>query len=408
MRVLVLNAGSSSVKFTLYAMTQEKMLAKGLVERIGLDAPKLIYKRFDGKSEEVQLDITDHIGAIKSICEKLIDPEVGVLKSLDEVEAIGHRVVHGGEQATKPALINNRVKNIIKDCFPLAPLHNPPNMDGIEAAEKNFGDTPNIAVFDTAFHQSMPPEAYLYAVPYELYTKYGIRKYGFHGTSHAYVGLATAEMLNTPFENLKLITCHLGNGCSMAAISHGSVIDTSMGMTPLEGLVMGTRCGDIDPAVVIRLGELGKSPKEIDLLLNKQSGLLGVAGINSSDMRDIIKATEAGDKQAERAMRMFIRRVVKYIGAYYALLEGADAIVFTGGVGEYSTFVRGKICEALGAFNVSLDKEANEAAFGKAGIISSPDSGCKLIVMPTDEELMIARSVVSTLKQEKVTLSPAE
>lgn len=406
MKVLVLNAGSSSVKFTLYAMGQEKMLAKGLVERLGSSTPNLIYKRFDGIEEEVTIDVKDHVGAIKSICEKLIDPKIGVLKSLKEVEAIGHRVVHGGEQATKPAIINTRVKNIIKDCFPLAPLHNPPNMDGIEAAEKTFVGVPNVAVFDTAFHQSMSPEAYLYAVPYELYTKYGIRKYGFHGTSHAYVGLATAEMLGTTFENLKLITCHLGNGCSMAAINHGSVIDTSMGMTPLEGLVMGTRCGDIDPAVVIRLGELGKTPQEIDHILNKQSGLLGVAGIESSDMRDIIKATEKGDKQAERAMRMFVRRVVKYIGSYYALLGGADAIVLTGGVGEYSTYVREQIATSLSAFNISIDKAANEAAFGKAGIISTSESSCKLIVMPTDEELMIARGVVSTLKQEKVTMQP--
>jgi acetate kinase len=405
MKVLVLNAGSSSVKFTLYAMAQEMMLAKGIVERLGSSAPNLIYKRFDGVSEEMTLDVKDHVGAIKSICEKLIDPKIGVLKSLKDVEAIGHRVVHGGEQATKPALINTRVKNIIKDCFPLAPLHNPPNMDGIEAAEKTFPGVANVAVFDTAFHQSMSPEAYLYAVPYELYTKYGIRKYGFHGTSHAYVGLATAELLETTFENLKLITCHLGNGCSMAAISHGSVIDTSMGMTPLEGLVMGTRCGDIDPAVVIRLGELGKTPQEIDHILNKESGLLGVAGINSSDMRDIIKATAAGDKQAERAMRMFVRRVVKYIGAYYALLGGADAIVLTGGVGEFSTPIREQIANSLGAFNISIDKAANDAAFGKAGIISSPKSSCKLIVMPTDEELMIARGVVSTLKLEKVTMT---
>ncbi|MCF6176551.1 MAG: acetate kinase [Victivallaceae bacterium] len=404
MKILVLNAGSSSVKFTMYSMSQEKMLAKGIVERLGSSKPNLIYKRFDGISEETSPNVKDHIGAIKSICDKLIDPKIGVLKSLKDVEAIGHRVVHGGEQATKPVLISSRVKMIIRDCFPLAPLHNPPNMDGIEAAEKTFPGVPNVAVFDTAFHQSMPPEAYLYAVPYELYTKYGVRKYGFHGTSHAYVGLATAEMLKTTFENLKLITCHLGNGCSMAAINHGSVIDTTMGMTPLEGLVMGTRCGDIDPAVVIRLGELGKTPQEIDHLLNKESGLLGVAGIDSSDMRDIIKATEAGDKQAQRALRMFIRRIVKYIGAYYALLDGADAIVFTGGIGEYSAYVRDKIANSLGAFNIKLDTAANEAAFGKAGIISTPESNCKLIVMPTDEELMIARGVVSTLQQERVTM----
>lgn len=402
MKVLVLNAGSSSVKFTIYSMAEEKMLAKGLVERVGTDCPNLIYKRHDGIEEESSPAIKDHVGAMESICQKLIDPQIGVLTSLDEVEAVGHRVVHGGEQATKPVVVNDRVKTIIKDCFPLAPLHNPPNLAGIEAAEKIFNGTPNIAVFDTAFHQTMPPEAYLYAVPYELYTKYGIRKYGFHGTSHNYVARATASYLKTPLEKLKLITCHLGNGCSMAAINNGNVVDTSMGMTPLEGLVMGTRCGDIDPAVVLRLVELGKSPDEIDLLLNKKSGLLGVGGINSSDMRDIIEATDNGDKQAQRALRMFVRRVVKYVGAYYALLGGADAIVFTGGIGEYSARIREEVVASLKALNINVDAVKNAEAFGKVGVISTENSTCKAIVMPTDEELMIARSVVETLKQESM------
>ncbi len=401
MKVLVLNAGSSSVKFSMYSMAQEKILAKGMVERLGSDTPKLIYTNADGKKTEKELSVKDHVGAIKSICEQLTDKDYGVLESLDEVEAIGHRVVHGGDLATKPSLVNSRVKTIIKDCFPLAPLHNPPNLEGIEAAEKLFPGIPNVAVFDTAFHQSMPPEAYLYAVPYELYTKYGVRKYGFHGTSHAYVSLATADMLKTPLDKLRLITCHLGNGCSMAAVCYGSVVDTSMGMTPLEGLVMGTRCGDIDPAVVIRLAELGKTPQEIDHLLNKESGLLGVAGIGSSDMRDIIKATESGDKQAQRAMRMFVRRVVKYIGAYYVLQGGVDAIVFTGGVGEYSTYIRKEIAESLSAFGTYIDFDANDKAYGKAGIISTPESKCKLVVMPTDEELMISRYVVSTVGHQR-------
>jgi len=404
MKVLVLNAGSSSVKFTMYTMSHEKVLAKGIVERLGSASPNLIYKRTDGTTIEKKLEVTDHVGAIKSICDCLVAPDTGVIKDLAEVEAIGHRVVHGGEQATKPALVNKRVKTIIKDCFPLAPLHNPPNLAGIEAAENIFPGVPNIAVFDTAFHQSMSPEAYLYAVPYELYTKYGIRRYGFHGTSHAFVSLATAEMLDTSLEKLRLITCHLGNGCSMAAVNYGSVEDTTMGMTPLEGLVMGTRCGDIDPAVVIRLAELGKNPEEIDHILNKESGLLGLAGIGSSDMRDIIEAVDSGDKQALRAMRMFVRRVVKYIGAYYTLLGGADAIVFTGGIGEYSTRIRYEIGEMLQPLGIDLDEESNNAAFGKRGIISTPQSGCKLVVMPTDEELMISRYVVTTLEQQKVSL----
>lgn len=402
MKVLVINAGSSSLKFTLYSMENETMLAKGQVERLGLKDPRLTYKRNDGKvSEENNLPISNYGDALKFICEKLTDPEIGVIKRLEDVQAIGHRVVHGGERATRPAVVDEHVRNIIMDCIPLAPLHNPPNMAGIEACEKIFPDIPNIAVFDTAFHQTMAPEAYLYAVPYELYTKYGIRRYGFHGTSHNFVAKATAKFLNVPYNSINLITCHLGNGCSMAAIANGAVIDTTMGMTPLEGLVMGTRCGDIDPAVVIRLAELGQSPAEIDKLLNKKSGLLGVSGINSSDMRDIIAAVEKGDNQALRALRMFVRRIVKYIGAYYALLNGTHAVVFTGGIGEYSAYIREKVINKLAALNISLDRAKNESCIGSAGIISTDNSSWKAVVMPTNEELMIAREVVSTLKPEE-------
>jgi acetate kinase len=401
MKVLVLNAGSSSMKFTLYTMEKEKVLAKGVAERLGLDKANLIYKRYDGVEVEEVMPVNDHVGALKQICEKLCDSEVGVIKSLQDVEAIGHRVVHGGEQTTKPVLVNEHVKDIIRDCFQLAPLHNPPNLAGIIACEEIFPGVPNISVFDTAFHQSMPPEAYLYAIPYELYTKYGIRRYGFHGTSHNFVAKATAAYLEIPFHKLKMITCHLGNGCSMAAINQGTVIDTTMGLTPLEGLVMGTRCGDIDPAVVLYLLKLGKSADEIDKILNKESGLLGVGGIGSSDMRDILKAAEDGDQQALRAKRMFVRRIVKYIGGYYALLGRADVIVFTGGVGEYSLPVRTEIMRSLGALSIMLDEQANEECYGSRGIISTPDSACKAVVMPTDEELMIARSVVTTLQHEK-------
>lgn len=398
MKVLVLNAGSSSLKFTLYAMTNEKVLAKGLVERLGLEEPQLIYKHNDGREVKEILRVANHTEALKSICTKLMDPELGVISSLSEVQAIGHRVVHGGEKMTRPVLIDEDVKNVIKDCFALAPLHNPPNMAGIEACEKAFPGISNVAVFDTAFHQTMKPSAFLYAVPYELYEKYGIRKYGFHGTSHKFVAHAAAKYLGANIEQLKLITCHLGNGCSMAAVENGKVIDTSMGMTPLEGLVMGTRCGDLDPAVVMRLFELGKSGAEIDKILNKQSGLLGVSGIGSSDMRDILKAESEGNERATRAKKMFVLRVVKYIGAYFTILGGADAIVFTGGVGEYSIPVRAEIVKRLGGLGITLDEAQNEKCFGKAGIISSADSKCKALVMPTDEELMIARGVLDTLK----------
>ncbi len=406
MKVLVLNAGSSSVKFTLYSMAHEMVLAKGQVERLGLENPNLIYKRDDKKYEEVRRDIKTIADAIKAILDKLVDPEIGVIKSTSEIEAVGHRVVHGGERANRPVLVNDEVKSIITDCIALAPLHNPANLAGITACEEIFPGVPNVAVFDTAFHQTMPPAAFLYAVPYELYTKYGIRRYGFHGTSHNFVAKATGAYLDRPFETLKMITCHLGNGCSIAAINNGVVVDTSMGLTPLEGLVMGTRCGDIDPAVVLRLVELGHSTKEIDVLLNKKSGLLGVGGIGSSDMRDIIAAEMNGDQQALRARRMFTRRLVKYIGAYFTLLGGADVIVFTGGVGEWSNYVRRKVVEKLACLGVMLDVEANETTLGKIGTISTPESKTKVVVMPTDEELMIARSVVDTLKLEDVHLNP--
>jgi len=401
MKILVINAGSSSVKFTLFSMKNEQMLAKGVIERIGLTKPNFIYKRHDGISIESSPKLDDYHDALKLICEKIIDPEIGVIGSLDEIHAIGHRVVHGGEQMTQPALIDRHVKSIIKDCFSLAPLHNPPNMEGIEASEKMLPGIPNIAVFDTAFHQTMLPEAYLYAIPYELYTKYGIRRYGFHGTSHNYVARATAKMLGLPFNKLKLITCHLGNGCSITAINKGIVHDTSMGMTPLEGLVMGTRCGDIDPAIVLRLFELGMTYEAIDKTLNKQSGLLGVSGIGSSDMRDITKAVESGDQQALRAMRMFVRRIVKYIGSYYALLGGADAIVFTGGVGEYCPHIRHQVIDRLTSFGLSMDNEVNDATMGKAAIISTEASSCQAIVMPTNEELMIARESLSVISREE-------
>ena len=398
MKVLVLNAGSSSVKFTLYTMKNETVLAKGMVERVGIENPQLIYKHSDGREVTEIINIKDHTGAIKSISDKLLDPEIGVMADRSEVEAIGHRVVHAGEKLTRPELVTDEVKNIIRECVPMCPLHNPANLAGIEACEKIFPGVPNVAVFDTAFHQTMKPSAFLYAIPYEFYEKYGIRKYGFHGTSHDFVSSAAADYIGAKREDLKIITCHLGNGCSIAAIENGNVIDTSMGLTPLEGLVMGTRSGDLDPAVIIHMFNLGMSVAEVDNLLNKKSGLLGVSGV-SSDMRDILKAEAEGNERAARAKRMFILRIVKYIGAYYTVLGGADLIVFTGGVGEYSLPVRKQIIEKLGALGIVVDETRNEACFGKAGVISADNSKCKVLVMPTNEELMIARDVRRSLSK---------
>ena len=399
MKILVVNAGSSSLKFTLFNMEngENAVLASGQVERIGSDTPNLIYKRPDGfKSEEV-IKITNHGEALSEIRRKLLDPQVGVLKNLSEVAAIGHRVLHGGEKVTQPVLITQEVKDIIRECFPLGPLHNPANLTGIEACEKDFPGVPNVGVFDTQLHQTMPPEAYLYAIPYDYYKQFGIRKYGFHGTSHHYVTLSTAEFLGKKPEDTTIITCHLGNGCSMAAVKNGKVIDTTMGLTPLEGLMMGTRSGDLDPAAVLRLIELGHSREEVDKILNKKSGLLGIGGINSGDMRDMINAAAEGKEQAELAIRMFVRRVIKYIGSYYVLLGGAEALVFTGGIGEYSVPIRQRVMEGLGALNIRIDDGKNNACFGKKGVISTDDSAWKAIVMPTNEELMIALSTMRVL-----------
>ena len=395
--VLIVNAGSSSLKFTMYAMDKEKFLARGIVERIGLNEPFLKYERYDGKAFKEQALVSTHEEALELVCAKLVDPEVGVLSSLMDVEAIGHRVVHGGENFHDSVIITNEVKNNIRECSNLAPLHNPPNLGGIEACEQVFEDVPNVAVFDTAFHHSMPASSYLYAIPYEYYEKYGIRKYGFHGTSHKFVSYATADLLGAPLGELKLITAHLGNGASITAVERGNVLDTSMGMTPLNGLVMGTRCGDIDPAVVLYLARRGMTPDDIDRLLNKCSGLLGVSGIGSGDMRDNIAAAEAGNLQAQRALRMFNQRLVTYIGSYFTLLGGADAVVFTGGIGENSAYIREQVVQKLGCLGCHLDMEKNKQTMGRPAIISTPDSKLKAIVMPTNEELMIARETVRLL-----------
>ncbi len=399
MKVLVLNAGSSSMKFTLFEMDNESVLAKGLVERLGTDSPKLVYKRPDGYKFEVQMPIKDHVDAFKCICEQLVDKKEGVISGLNEIGAVGHRVLHGGEKITAPVKVDEAIKSVIRECFPLGPLHNPANLAGIEACEETMPGIVNVAVFDTEFHQTMPPEAYLYAIPYSYYEEHGIRKYGFHGTSHHFVTLSTAEFLGKSLDDTNIITCHLGNGCSMAAVKNGKVIDTTMGLTPLEGLMMGTRSGDIDAAAVLRMVELGSTAKEVDNILNKKSGLFAIADINSGDMRDVISAAEGGSERADLALKMFVRRVVKYIGAYYVLVGGADAIVFTGGIGEYSVKIREKIIAGVESLGFKMDTEKNNACFGKRGIVSTDDSKGKIVIMPTNEELMIARSTMAVLEQ---------
>lgn len=377
-------------------MTDKSVLAKGLVERIGLDAPKLIYQPAGKKIEEA-LTIKDHSEALLAVCDKLIDKEEGVLQSLSEVEAIGHRVLHGGKTYTKPIIVNEDVKEGIRKCIVLGPLHNPANLGGIEACEKVFPGVPNVAVFDTAFHQTMGPEAYMYAIPREYYEKYDVRKYGFHGTSHKFVYFNSCEFLGLDPEKAKIITCHLGNGSSLAAINGGKVLDTSMGLTPLMGLVMGTRCGDMDPAVVPFLMKMtGMSPDEIDSMMNKKSGLLGVSGL-SSDMRDVEAACDAGNQNAKEAYDMFLHRLLHYIGGYYLLLGGADAIVFTGGIGENGIETRKRVAEKLATFGATFDAEANNCR-GKQIVFSTPESKFKLLVTPTNEELMIAMETVTLTK----------
>ena len=400
MKILVINSGSSSLKFTLFDMEggNNTVIASGLVERVGTPTPNLIIKRPDGfKFEECPEGVKNHSDGLRAVCAKLVDPQIGVLKSLSEVKAIGHRVLHGGEKVTAPVKVDEAVKDIIRECIPLGPLHNPANLSGIEACEEIFAGVPNVAVFDTQFHQTMPPEAYLYAIPMDYYKKYGIRKYGFHGTSHRFVTLSTAEFLGKKPEDITIITCHLGNGCSMAAVKNGKVIDTTMGLTPLEGLMMGTRSGDMDPAAVLRMVQVGNTAQDVDTILNKKSGLLAIGGIGSGDMRDIVNAADSGNKDAALALKMFIRRIVKYIGSYYVLLGGADAIVFTGGIGEHSIPERKAILDGIACLGIKCDDAKNKECFGKAGVISTDDSAWKAIVMPTNEELMIALETVKTL-----------
>ena len=390
MFIFVLNCGSSSFKYQLLDMSNEHRVAVGLVERIGLKDSILVYQPTDGEKTVETGDIANHAEAIRRVLDKLVAPTGGVIKSLSEITAIGHRVVHGGEKFSKSVRVGSTVLSAIRENVPLAPLHNPANITGIEAMMRALPGVDNVAVFDTAFHATMPAESYMYAVPYEWYERHHVRRYGFHGTSHRFVSERAAEMLGIAKERFNCITCHMGNGSSYTAIKNGQSYDTSMGMTPLEGLVMGTRCGDIDASIPGFMAEQAQmSLGDIDNALNKKSGLLGVSGV-SSDMRDVENAAAAGNARAQMALDMLLHRALKYIGAYAIELGRVDAIVFTGGIGENGHEFRAAVVERLGALGVKLDAAANKVR-GKEAVISTADSPIKVLVVPTNEELVIAR-----------------
>lgn len=398
MNILVINCGSSSLKFQLIDAETEKQIAKGLCERIGIEGSQLVYQPAGGEKEETITPMPDHTKAIELVLNALTNEKTGVVKSLDEIGAVGHRIVHGGEKFASSTIITDEVIEAIKACNDLAPLHNPANLIGIDACKKLMPNTPMVGVFDTAFHQTMPKEAYLYGLPYEYYEKYQVRRYGFHGTSHSYVSKRAAELLGKKYEDLKIIVCHLGNGASISAVKNGKCVDTSMGLTPLEGLIMGTRSGDIDPAIIEFLAH--KEKKNIDeimTVLNKKSGVLGLSDNLSSDFRDLEKSYVAGEDRGLRTIQTFAYRVAKYIGAYTAAMNGVDVICFTAGVGENSPLVRNLACERLGYLGIALDKEKNDKR-GEELEVSTPDSKVKVLVVPTNEELAIARETVALVK----------
>ena len=391
MNILVLNCGSSSVKYKLINVDDKKTLAEGGVEKIGIPGSFLKFRLPDGSKKVIDEVIPDHRKAIMDILNILTDPTYGCISSFKEIDAVGHRVVHGGEKFNKSVLINDEVIEKIKECYDVAPLHNPVNMAGIDAITELMPGVPQVAVFDTAFHQTMPAEAYMYALPYELYTKYSVRRFGFHGTSHRYVARRVCDFLGIPYENQRIITCHIGNGGSITAVKDGKSIDTSMGLTPVEGLMMGTRVGDVDPgALTFIMDKEHLDTKQLSNLINKKSGVLGISGI-SSDMRDIDAAIAEGNERAKLALDMYIYRIIKYIGAYTAVLNGVDIIVFTGGVGENQQPLRKAVCEHLSYLGVKIDDAVNASSRGEEKVISAADSKVKVVVIPTDEELMIAR-----------------
>jgi len=398
MKILTLNCGSSTVKYKLIDTDTHLNIVTGSVERIGMIGASIQLRRSEGEKVKREEEILDHVMAINAILRILVDPDVGVLKNLKEIDAVGHRVAHGGETFRRPVLITDKVIKALKDIIQLAPLHNPPNIQGIEAAQ-DLLEVPMVAVFDTAFHSSIPDYAYIYPIPYQLYKKYAIRKYGFHGTSHRYVCQRACEISEDSCGSCKMITLHLGNGASATAIRNGKSVDTSMGFTPLEGLVMGTRCGDIDPAIILHImNQANLSLHEASNLLNKFSGVLGLSG-RSSDMRDIEELYFAGDKQAHLVIDIYAYRIKKYIGSYTAVLNGVDTIVFTAGVGENSPLIREKSLEGLDHLGIKLDKKKNDETISEEAIISSPESNTKVLVVPTNEELVIALDTASIVSK---------
>ena len=398
MNILVINCGSSSLKFQLINAESEEVLAKGLCERIGIDG-RLTYQPAGGEKEISEKAMPTHTEAIQFVIDALTNEKTGVVKSLSEIGAVGHRIVHGGEKFASSVVITEEVKKAVEECNDLAPLHNPANLIGVEACEKLMPGTPMVAVFDTAFHQTMPEKAYMYGLPYEYYEKYKVRRYGFHGTSHSYVSKKAAEVMGKAYDEVKTIVCHLGNGASVSAVLNGKSVDTSMGLTPLEGLVMGTRSGDIDPAIM----EFIAQKENLDIegimnVLNKKSGVFGLSGEISSDFRDLTGAMAEGDKKAKIALEVFAYRVAKYIGAYAAAMNGVDDIVFTAGIGENVSYVREQVCSYLGYLGVELDPDANEKFRGEQGEITKPGCKVRVFVLPTNEELAIARETLALVK----------
>ncbi len=397
MNILVINCGSSSLKYQLIDMENEVALAKGLCDRIGIDRSFLKQTAAGKESVQIDCELPDHQAAIQAVVDALTDSKIGVIRDLSDIAAVGHRVVHGGEKFHASVIIDENVMEALKECVPLAPLHNPPNIIGIEACQAAMPGVPQVGVFDTAFHQTMPKNAYMYALPYEYYEKYKVRKYGFHGTSHKFVSQRAAAMLGKPLEECKLITCHIGNGGSISAVLNGQCVDTSMGFTPLDGLVMGTRSGIVDPAVLLFLMEReGLNSKEMNEILNKKSGLLGVSGV-SSDMRDVTAAAEAGNERARLALDLFAYRVKSYIGQYIAVMNGVDAVVFTAGIGENDAAARRNCCQGLDALGICLDAEKNQKRGGEFEI-SADSSRVKVFVIATNEELAIARETLSLVE----------
>ena len=398
MNILVINCGSSSLKFQLINAESEEVLAKGLCERIGIDG-RLTYQPAGGEKEISEKAMPTHTEAIQFVIDALTNEKTGVVKSLSEIGAVGHRIVHGGEKFASSVVITEEVKKAVEECNDLAPLHNPANLIGVEACEKLMPGTPMVAVFDTAFHQTMPEKAYMYGLPYEYYEKYKVRRYGFHGTSHSYVSKKAAEVMGKAYDEVKTIVCHLGNGASVSAVLNGKSVDTSMGLTPLEGLVMGTRSGDIDPAIM----EFIAQKENLDIegimnVLNKKSGVFGLSGEISSDFRDLTGAMAEGDKKAKIALEVFAYRVAKYIGAYAAAMNGVDDIVFTAGIGENVSYVREQVCSYLGYLGVELDPDVNEKFRGEQGEITKPGCKVRVFVIPTNEELAIARETLALVK----------